>query len=282
MMEHTSQDLKFDEIGYWSEVKLDIIKKYAKAYTTILAQQARISCSYVDGFAGMGVHVAKESGDYVAGSPLNALKIDPPFSEYFLVDLDGDKVDQLRGFLQVRDRSDVHVIHGDCNRVLLDNVFPRVRYEDYRRGLCLLDPYGLHLDWEVIRTAGKMRSIDIFLNFPIMDMNRNALWRRPESASAEGVARMTAFWGDDSWREAAYRTEPTLFGEEDVKLGNQDVVKAFRKRLRDVAGFQEVLEPMPMRNSNNAVVYYLFFASQKPVASKIVQDIFDGYRNRRG
>ena len=282
MMEHTSQDLKFDEIGYWSEVKLDIIKKYAKAYTTILAQQARLSCSYVDGFAGMGVHVAKESGDYVAGSPLNALKIDPPFSEYFLVDLDGDKVDQLRGCLQVRDRSDVHVIHGDCNRVLLDNVFPRVRYEDYRRGLCLLDPYGLHLDWEVIRTAGKMRSIDIFLNFPIMDMNRNALWRRPESASAEGVARMTAFWGDDSWREAAYRKEPTLFGEEDVKLRNQDVVKAFRKRLREVAGFQEVLEPMPMRNSNNAVVYYLFFASQRPVASKIVQDIFDGYRNRRG
>ena len=282
MMERTSQDLKFDEIGYWSEVKLDIIKKYAKAYTTILAQQAGLSFSYVDGFAGMGVHVAKESGDYVAGSPLNALKIDPPFSEYFLVDLDGDKVDQLRDLPQVLGRSDVHVIHGDCNRVLLDNVFPQVRYEDYRRGLCLLDPYGLQLDWEVIRTAGKMRSIEIFLNFPIMDMNRNALWRRPESASAEGVARMTAFWGDDSWRKAAYRKEPTLFGEEDVKLENQDVVKAFRKRLRDVAGFQQVLEPMPMRNSNNAVVYYLFFASQKPVASKIVQDIFDGYRNRRG
>jgi three-Cys-motif partner protein len=282
MMERTSQDLKFDEIGYWSEVKLDIIKKYAKAYTTILAQQAGLSFSYVDGFAGMGVHVAKESGDYVAGSPLNALKIDPPFSEYFLVDLDGDKVDQLRDLPQVRGRSDVHVIHGDCNRVLLDNVFPQVRYEDYRRGLCLLDPYGLHLDWEVIRTAGKMRSIEIFLNFPIMDMNRNALWRRPESASAEGVARMTAFWGDDSWRKAAYRKEPTLFGEEDVKLENQDVVKAFGKRLRDVAGFQQVLEPMPMRNSNNAVVYYLFFASQKHVASKIVQDIFDGYRNRRG
>ena len=230
----------------------------------------------------MGVHVAKESGGYVAGSPLNALMIDPPFSSYFLVDLDGDRVDQLRGFPQVRGRSDVHVIHGDCNRVLLEDVFPRVHYKDYRRGLCLLDPYGLHLDWEVIRTAGEMGSIEIFLNFPIMDMNRNALWHRPENASAAGVARMTAFWGDDSWREAAYRKQQTLFGEEDVKLGNQEVVKAFRKRLRNVAGFQQVLEPMPMRNSNNAVVYYLFFASQKSVASDIVQDIFAGYRNRRG
>ena len=282
MMEHMSQDLKFDEIGYWSEVKLDIIRKYASAYTTILSQKARLSFSYVDGFAGMGVHVAKETGDYVAGSPLNALKIDPPFSEYFLVDLDGDKVDQLRGLPQVRGRSNVHIIHGDCNRVLLEDVFPRVRYEDYRRGLCLLDPYGLHLDWEVIRRAGEMGSIEIFLNFPIMDMNRNALWRRPEQASAAGIARLTAFWGDDSWRDAAYRKEATLFGDQDVKLENHDVVEAFRKRLREVAGFRQVLEPMPMRNSNNAVVYYLFFAGQKSVASKIVKDIFAGYRNRRG
>ena len=281
-MKTMSQDLKFEEIGYWSEVKLDIIRKYAKAYTTVLSKKAGLSFSYVDGFAGMGVHVAKETGDYVAGSPMNALKITPPFSEYFLVDLDGDKVDQLRGLPQVRGRSNVHVIHGDCNRVLLEEVFPRVRYKDYRRGLCLLDPYGLHLDWEVIRTAGKMGSIEIFLNFPIMDMNRNALWHRPEKASAAGIARLTAFWGDDSWRDAAYRKEATLFGDQDVKLGNHEVVNAFRKRLHDVAGFQQVLEPMPMRNSNNAVVYYLFFASQKSVASKIVKDIFAGYRNRRG
>ena len=33
-----------------------------------------------------------------------------------------------------------------------------------------------------------------------------------------------------------------------------------------------------MRNSTNAVVYYLFFASQKPVAEKIIGDIFRKYR----
>ena len=52
MMEQASQDLKFDEIGYWSEIKLDIVKKYAAAYTTILARQECLSFSYVDGFAG--------------------------------------------------------------------------------------------------------------------------------------------------------------------------------------------------------------------------------------
>jgi hypothetical protein len=32
--------LKFDEIGYWSEVKLEILGKYATAYSTIRARLA--------------------------------------------------------------------------------------------------------------------------------------------------------------------------------------------------------------------------------------------------
>jgi three-Cys-motif partner protein len=273
---------RFDEIGYWSEIKLDIVREYAAAYTRILSTK-RFTFAYIDGFAGAGVHLTKDTQELVPGSPLNALHIRPPFHEYFLVDLDGDKVEQLRNLPEVAQRSDVKVIHGDCNRVLLDDVFPHVRYEDYRRALCVLDPYGLQLNWDVLETAGKMRSIDIFLNFPIMDMNRNALWRRPETANAMQQARMTAFWGDESWRTAAYRQEPTLFGDlEDVKLGNEEVVVAFARRLKDVARFDYVPEPVPMRNSMNAVVYYLFFASHQPVAEKIVRDIFNKYRNWRG
>jgi hypothetical protein len=55
-------------------------------------------------------------------------------------------------------------------------------------------------------------------------------------------------------------------------------VKAFQKRLQTVAGFEFVPHPLPMRNSTNAVVYYLFFASQKPVAKKIIEDIFQKHR----
>ncbi|MEW5981110.1 MAG: hypothetical protein AB1806_01920 [Acidobacteriota bacterium] len=69
---------------------------------------------------------------------------------------------------------------------------------------------------------------------------------------------------------------------DDVKMGNRDVVDAFARRLKSVAGFEFVLNPLPMRNSVNAIVYYLFFASQQPVAAKIVRDIFDKYRDRQG
>jgi hypothetical protein len=31
--------LKFDEIRYWSEIKLDIIREYSSAYSSILSNQ---------------------------------------------------------------------------------------------------------------------------------------------------------------------------------------------------------------------------------------------------
>jgi three-Cys-motif partner protein len=98
-----------------------------------------------------------------------------------------------------------------------------------------------------------------------MDMNRNAIWRNPDRAPAGGVDRMNKFWGDDSWRNAAYAEarQRSFFGPEPVKQGNEEIVAAFRERLKKVAGFSFVPKPLPMRNSKKAVVYYLFFASPK-------------------
>ena len=79
----------------------------------------------------------------------------------------------------------------------------------YNRALCVLDPYGLQLDWEVMLQAGQSRAVDMFLNFPVMDMNRNAIWKNPDKIPPGGVERMTRFWGDESWKQAAYATEST-------------------------------------------------------------------------
>ena len=47
--------------------------------------------------------------------------------------------------------------------------------------------------------------------------------------------------------------------------------------MKKVAGFGFVPKPLPMWNSKRAVVYYLFFASPKAVAEKIITDIFRSY-----
>lgn len=114
----------------------------------------------------------------------------------------------------------------------------------------------------------------------IMDMNRNVLWRDAAKASPRQIERLNAFWGDETWRQVAYTKVNTLFGQEDEKTTNKAIVDAFRERLKKVAGFKNVPEPIPMKNRSGAVIYYLFFASQKPVASNIVKDIFHKYRSR--
>lgn len=170
---------------------------------------------------------------------------------------------------------------GDCNKVLLEKIFPSVTYKSYRRALCLLDPYGLDLDWAVIFQAGQLRTVDMFLNFPVMDINRNVLWRNPDKVTAKQARRLNRFWGDDSWRNVAYTTSQNLFGEPE-KEPNEVVASGFQKQLMNVAGFARVPEPLPMRNKAGTVVYYLFFASQADVAEKIVTSIFRKYRTRGG
>lgn len=278
-----AKDKPFDEIGYWSEIKLDIIKEYAVAYSTILSAQTkpRLYHVYIDGFAGGGVHRSKSSGEFVPGSPTNALLVKPPFREYHFIDLNEQKVAALEKL--AKERKDAHIHHGDCNRVLLDSVLPQAKWEAYRRALCILDPYGLHLDWTALVEAGRMRSVDIFLNFPVADINRNVLWRNRKGVPAEQMRRMNAFWGDESWKQIAYAPSPQedMFGPPaEEKVSNETVAEAFRKRLEDVAGFSNVPKPIAMRNSQNAVVYYLYFASHKPVAANIVRDIFTKYRDQ--
>ncbi|MFA6186541.1 MAG: three-Cys-motif partner protein TcmP [Phycisphaerae bacterium] len=271
--------VKLDEIGYWSEVKLDIIREYAVAYSTIMHKQTSIrNYYYIDGFAGAGVHISKSTQEFVLGSPLNALNVRPPFSGFYFIDLNGDKTGLLKDFS--KDKSNVKVYNGDCNHILLDKIFPQVKYQNYERALCLLDPYGLHLNWDVLNTAGQSNAIEIFLNFPVMDMNMNILWNNPDKVDDAQIDRMNAFWGDESWRDAAYKTQQGLFDTLEEKSSNLAIAKAFQKRLKDVAGFSYVPEPIPMRNTKGATVYYLFFASPKEVAGKIVRNIFDKYKNK--
>lgn len=262
--------IPLDEIGRWSLVKLDIIRKYAQAYSRILAKY-RFYHTYIDSFAGAGLHISKDSGQVVGGSPVNAVSVEPQFREYHLVEIKSAKASHLRALF--RDNGAVTVHQGDCNELLPSRILPAVNYHGYRRALCLLDPYGLHLDWRVVECAGKLGTIDLLLNFPVMDMNRNVLWHDPQAVEPEQAARMTRFWGDEGWKNVAYRTETSLWGEPLPTKVPDAVVGAFRERLRKVAGFACVANPLPMRNSRNGIVYWLFLASQKDVSAKIMDDI---------
>jgi three-Cys-motif partner protein len=129
---------ELDEIGPWSEVKLDIVREYAKAYSQILTGQkkSRLHHVYIDAFAGAGVHISRSTKEFVLGSPLNALNVSPPFSEYHFIDIDHARVEALQK--AATQRPNVYVHDGDCNQVLLERVFPKVDTKTFVVGFACL------------------------------------------------------------------------------------------------------------------------------------------------
>ena len=86
------ETLRFDEINYWSEIKIEIVRKYAAAFSAIITAQVAkgipLMHVYIDGFSGAGEHLSKTTREMVPGTPQVVLSVEPPFKEYHLIDLD--------------------------------------------------------------------------------------------------------------------------------------------------------------------------------------------------
>ena len=76
-----------------------------------------------------------------------------------------------------------------------------------------------------------------------------------------------------------YETKWNLFNFPE-KEPNEVIAQAFKRRLKEEAGFDFVPEPLAMENSRGAIVYYLFFASQNKTAEKIAREIFARYQKQ--
>ena len=266
---------RHDDTGRWPELKLELVRKYASAWSHVSSRQPGLAHYYIDGFGGPGVCVSKRIAEFVPGSPLNALLVSPPFRHHFLIDLDGSHVQALRAL--VGDRDHATLVHGDLSSILLQQVLPRVRPEDYRRALCLLDPCGLRLDWRVIETAGRLGTVDLFLHLPLVGANGAALWTTSGHLTADDAEGMTRFWGDDSWRELAHgpaALNGSARGRTPTETPHAAVARAFGRRLKEVARFANVREPLALRDGDGAVAHYLFLAARNDTANHIVEDIF--------
>jgi three-Cys-motif partner protein len=273
-----------EAIGLWTEIKLQIIREYAAAYTTILKGQSWCKgYAYIDAFAGFGQFVSKNDRDrLIEGSPLNALNIPNKFTEYHFIDIDPDKIANLDKLTSDRvERRTIHFYAGDANKKVTQEILPHFQFDSFKRALCILDPYGVDIEWQTIAAIGQAKTMDVYLNFPLMDINRNAARKVIELSDANQGEKLTRIWGADSWKGLAYTVQPRLF-EEPVLIkirGNETLKDGFIHRLKNIATFSYVPEPILMRNKQGGPLYFLFFASHKPVAQSIARDIFDKWRS---
>jgi three-Cys-motif partner protein len=281
--------------GDWTTEKLERVRKYLRAYTTIFASNERarrLTTTYVDAFAGSGSRLASKTHGssvlgfdeliepdnqaFLKGSARIALEVEPAFRQYLFIEKAPERVQELERLKHdfPNKASRITIEQADANSYLArwcDSVDWR-----HNRAVVFLDPYGMQVDWNVIQAIGQTRAIDMWMLFPL-GMGVNRLLTRREPPPTEWAGALTRIFGTDSWQDAFYptRTVRTLFGEEEHRDKQADfeaIGRFFVERLKTV--FAAVAEsPLLLRNSKNSPLYMLCFAAENPTASKIARDV---------
>ena len=269
----------------WSRDKLELLSKYLHAYSVIMRKEKETwlrAYHYVDAFASTGQYADPDSQSYVDGSPLVALRCQPPFDEFWFVELSASRLERLRQRVEAECPGCYsHFLQGDANAVLRDQIAPKITWPSRQRGLIFLDPYGLEVEFETIRQLARTRTFDLFVNFSVMGIIRNL--ERQQFPDEHTVQMLARVMGDAEWVRDTYATQPDLFGAEErsfrPRLGYEQVAGQYIDGVKGL--FKFVSEPVLMRNSVGAPLYVLFLASHNETAVKITNEIFKVYERLR-
>lgn len=269
-----------DSVGAWSEDKLSLLRKYLEAYSKIMRRQSWLrGFHYIDAFAGTGRPRARDEERFIDGSPRIALTIQYPFDSYRFIEIEPWRVERLEELSQEFPKRNIRIYQGDCNEVISREIASEIRYENYNRGFVFLDPFTMNIEWSTIQTIAETKAMEIFINFPVMALNRTVLPNVAYQLTEKQVERMNAFWGSTEWRGLIYDEVRDLWGNVvEIKIERTTGMllgKLFRSRLEQV--FKFVTTPLVMRNSVGAPLYCLIFAGHNEIGASITQSIFEQY-----
>ena len=278
--------------GNWTDQKLECVRKYLSAYTTIMNRQ-QFRFDYIDAFAGTGYREPKsdenadqmrlfdltseETQNFLDGSARIALQVHPPFKEYIFIEKDRNRFSQLKNLRDAFPDKQIKFINTDANDYLI-NLCDSTDWRS-NRSLVFLDPYGMQVEWQTIKSIAGTEAIDLWLLFPLGTTNR--LLKNHGQISLSRQKTLDRVFGESDWREVFYPLiDMSLTGEEyREKTGDifTEIGKYFIQRLQGV--FEKVADPaLPLYNSKNVPLYLLCFAAGNPkgasTAVKIAQDIF--------
>jgi len=284
-------------VGPWAKDKLDRLREYLSAYTTIMSTQPWCQgFHYIDAFAGPGSHVVRhrrssdsleslinEAADFartdpgqrefLAGSPRVALEIDPPFSTYVFVEKSEERAAALESLEREYPGRQIRVRRTDCNSYLRQLVTKSPKAWKLNRAIVFLDPFGMQVPWETIELLAKSQAIEIFVNFPVGMAIQRLLLRSGEFTGAQR-RKLDEYLGSAEWYEVLYSRRRTLFGDDDVEkveASGKKLVKWYQGRLKAIFG--HVSRTALIRNTKGGHLYYLILASPKATAKKIADHV---------
>ncbi len=257
--------------GAWAAEKLDYLRRIIEVFETSMREKWQIR-NYIDLLAGPGKNRIRGTNQVLLGSPLIALNVKYPFTNYYFIDSESNYTDALHERCKsFSEPNRIHIYTGDAN-LLVDQVVNDLKpNESHSLNLAFIDPEGFEISWNtVVRLAG-IRRMDLVINYPQGGLNR--LMAKDYLSISE--TPIDVFFGTTDWRKiyAKYKNQN--------KAGvHRELIDLYNSRLQEL-GYQEVkrgdetvgYEPLIRNVQKNAPLYRLVYASKNPLGQKFWQSV---------
>lgn len=279
--------------GSWSKSKLDCVEKYARAYLAVMQKQSWCTLEYVDAFAGRGTQTVRtlsvstdmcsffgdesertDTEEFLIGSALRVLQASSQarrsFDRFTFIDADRDSCAELRSVVDSEYpalKHAVKIVCDDANAALKRYV--SAANWNTTRSLVFLDPYGLEVEWDLIRQLADTKACDVWYLFPLGGVIR--MMKNDGKLPDAWSTRLDKLLGSHDWHDEFYKPSPqqSLFGPSDEILTRDattaHVVAYIRQRLGHV--FAAVSDAAILRNSKRAPLFALVLGVSNPSPS---------------
>lgn len=215
--------------GYWSEAKLDVLRKYLSAFN--VASKSAEATVYLDLFAGRLTNTRPDTGATYPGSTAVALEAQPPFTKLVFWELEPN-ASRLRTAIEAAYLGDRRwqVVPGDCNEKLEEGL----RFaEEYRwaPAFAFIDPKGLDVAWATLERLSRWRKgktkVEMWILLPEPAMER--VLGLDGGSSSMPAERLTTLYGSEDWQPIHERRRA---GEYTPEQARAEYVNLLRWRLQ--------------------------------------------------
>lgn len=258
--------------------KLDALKLYLNMALTATKNKPWLDRYYLDLESGPGKDHLRDSGDILLGSPLIALQTDSKFSKFWFNDIDREISSALTQRVQSSPLFDrVTTTTGDVNEIVF-RVCEEIDKRDAEStdgwttlNIAFLDPKGLELHWKTVERLAQVRRMDLIINFFTSSIRRNY--------GAGNYEIIDNFFGTQEWRR--------IYDEVSNRATRRRaLIRLYLDRLQQF-GYETSTDDelsqkdIPIKNSKNAEVYTLIFASKHPLGEHLWRQAAKSVRPRR-
>ena len=207
--------------GDHTELKLEVLEEYASMFCRALKNKG-FKLIYIDCFAGEGQQKTK-TDDKILGSVSRILQQNM-FDKYYFIEKDDATYQNLKAI--TKDKGNSTAYHGDMNDILPEIL--RQNRSSKNRFLIFIDPFGLQLDFDILKKIKTLGKFDILFLLNLQAISRMIPLEQKRQQPA-WKDTLTKIFGDRNAWESVYelKRQSNFLQEETEQERQSNISKIF-------------------------------------------------------